>query len=77
MIQDEGLRFGLNFSDGVETIPLHQWNRAQCSDSLDYAPPDNTKYSRIILAVLGVFICSTYEEQHEFYRNRQINHRNR
>ena len=38
-VQDEGLRFGLNFSDGVETIPLHQWNGAQCSDSLGYAPP--------------------------------------
>ena len=37
-VQDEGLRFGLNFSDGVETIPLHQWNGAQCSDSLGYAP---------------------------------------
>ena len=37
-VQDEGLRFGLNFSDGVETIPLHQWNCAQCSDSLGYAP---------------------------------------
>ena len=40
-VQDEGLRFGLNFSDGMETIPLHQWNGAQCSDSLGYAPPRN------------------------------------
>ena len=38
-VLDDGLRFGLNFSDGVETIPLHQWNGAQCSDSLGYAPP--------------------------------------
>lgn len=38
-VLDDGLRFGLNFSDGVETIPPHQWNCAQCSDSLGYAPP--------------------------------------
>jgi len=23
-VLDDGLRFGLNFTDGVETIPLHQ-----------------------------------------------------
>ena len=39
-VLDDGLKLGLNFSDGVDTIPLHQWNDAQCSDSLGYAPPD-------------------------------------
>ena len=38
-VLDDGLKLGLNFSDGVDTIPLHQWNDAQCSDSLGYAPP--------------------------------------
>ena len=42
-VLDDGLKLGLNFSDGVDTIPLHQWNDAQCSDSLGYAPPFNDK----------------------------------
>ena len=42
-VLDDGLKLGLNFSDGVDTIPLHQWNDAQCSDSLGYAPPNAFK----------------------------------
>jgi len=38
-LTDEGLTFGLNFIDGVETIPLRDWNQAVGSDSLGLAPP--------------------------------------
>lgn len=53
-LTDEGLTFGLNFIDGVETIPLRDWNQAAGSDSLRFTPP-NARYSRVILAVPGVF----------------------
>lgn len=55
-VQDEGLRFGLNFSDGVETIPLHQWNGAQCSDSLGYAPPYKNPDSFFLRKAFGFFL---------------------
>lgn len=38
-VMDDGLKFALNFIDGVDTIPLCQWNQAKSSDSLGYAPP--------------------------------------
>ena len=38
-VLDDGLKSGLNFSDGMATIPRHQRDSAQGSDSLGYAPP--------------------------------------
>ncbi len=38
-VTDDGLRFALNFFDGVETIPLREWDQAKGSDLLGYAPP--------------------------------------
>ena len=38
-LTNDGLVFGLNFIDGVETIPLRQWNLACGSDLSGYAPP--------------------------------------
>ncbi len=37
-LTENGLTFGLNFIDGVETIPLREWNQAKSSDLLGYAP---------------------------------------
>ena len=39
-LTDEGLIFGLNFIDGVETIPLREWSQAKSSDLLGCAPPN-------------------------------------
>lgn len=41
-LTDEGLTFGLNFIDGVGTIPLREWNEAKGSDLLGYAPPQGS-----------------------------------
>ena len=38
-VTDDGLRFALNFFDGVETIPLREWDQAKGSDLLGCAPP--------------------------------------
>ena len=40
-VTDDGLRFALNFFDGVETIPLREWDQAKGSDLLGYAPPQS------------------------------------
>ena len=38
-VMDDGVRFALNFIDGVEIIPLREWKQAKGSDLLGCAPP--------------------------------------
>lgn len=38
-VMDDGIKCALNFTDGVETIPLREWDQAVGSDLLGYAPP--------------------------------------
>ena len=55
-VTDDGLRFALNFFDGVEIIPLREWDQAKGSDLLGYAPPighcTNTYYFKGGFAIM-------------------------
>ncbi len=53
----DGITFGLNFIDGVETIPLRQWEQAQSSVSVDFGRP--TRKARYIaeMPIYRAFSC--------------------